>query len=102
MKWNTANRQTRLRLVAALILVIGLGGAAFIYLTADKDSDSSLASGFENSKKYHHDLELYGGEMTVLTDDLSRWFGGLWQGESLAYTVACITVVISGGCWLAS
>lgn len=44
---------------------------------------------------YKHDLELYGGKLNVLADQFMRWFAGLWHGRSLAFTVACITVVIS-------
>src|SRR5689334_9521063 len=97
MKWRITNRQTRLYLGAATVLVAGLGSAIAIYLTAGNATDSSLVDDFENSKRYHHSLELYGGEMNVLTDQLNRWFESLWHGESLAYTIACITLAISGG-----
>lgn len=94
---KTTNRQTRLYLVAALILLVGLGAAALIYLTAGNGSDSSMVEDFQNSKRYIHDLELYGGKMNVLMDQFHRWFAGLWQGKSLAFTVACITLAISSG-----
>jgi len=70
-------------------------------------NDSSSAAGYEviggfiypnageNSKKYIHDLELYGGKAAVLADDLMRWFAGLWHGKSLAFTIACVTIFIS-------
>jgi hypothetical protein len=32
--------------------------------------------------------------------ELMKWFKGLWQGESLAYTVACIIIFISFGFFL--
>jgi hypothetical protein len=78
-----------------------------IYRTAENDSNSVL--GYEegdgsvypvrpeDSKKYLRDMELYGGKANVLTDEFRRWFIGLWHGESLAFTVACITIVISLG-----
>ena len=31
----------------------------------------------------------------MLADEFSRWFEGLWQGKSLAITVACITLAIA-------
>jgi len=34
----------------------------------------------EHSKKYVHDLELYGGKSAVLADDFMRWFAGLCYG----------------------
>jgi len=95
MKWKISNLQTRLYLVSAIILVVGLGSAILIYLTAKSDSYSVL--GYEDSKTYIHDLELYGGKANVLANEFMRWFGGLWHGKSLAFTVACITIFISLG-----
>ena len=107
MKWKITNLQTRLYLITALILLIGLGSSLLIYLTAEDDSNSVLgyemAGGYvypigpEDSKKYIHDMELYGGKVNVLANEFLRWFVGLWHGRSLAFTVACITIVISFG-----
>jgi hypothetical protein len=111
MKWKTANLQTALYLISAIILVVGLGSAIFIYRTAMNDSSSSgyeVVGGFvysdtgENSKKYVHDLELYGGKAAVLADEFMRWFAGLWHGKSLAFTLACITILISLGVFFAA
>ena len=93
-----------------MILLIGSGSAIFIYRTAMNDSNND--SGYEvvgsfvypgsaeNSKKYVHDLQLYGGKAAVLADEFMRWFSGLWQGKSLAFTVACFTLCISYGVYL--
>jgi hypothetical protein len=107
MKWTTANLQTRLYLISAVILLTGLSISIWVYLTAENDSKSVLGyeiSGGnaylitpENSKKYEHDLRLMGGGAAVLADELSRWFVGLWHGRSLAFTVACITIIIALG-----
>ncbi len=97
MKWQHMNLQTRLYLIAAVILLVGLGSALLIYLTADTESDSTLIHDFENSKKYNRELELYGGKANVMADKLWRWFDGLWHGESLAYTVAGISILLSLG-----
>ncbi len=95
MKWKITNQQTHLYLISAIILLVGLGSAILIYLTAENDSDSVL--GYEDSKMYIHDLELYGGKANVLASEFMRWFVGLWHGKSLAFTVACITIFISFG-----
>jgi hypothetical protein len=84
-------------LITSIILLVGLGSAILIYLTADNAPDSGLVNDFENSKKYVHDLELYGGKANVLANELTNWFAGLWHGTSLAFTVACITIVIALG-----
>ncbi len=95
MRWETLSPQKRLYLLTAIILVVGLGSAGLIYLTAGQPSDSTMIQDFENSKRYIHDLELYGGKLNVLADQFRRWFEGLWHGRSLALTIAFITVIVS-------
>ena len=110
MKRKITNLQSRLYLIAAIILLVGLGSAVLIYLTAEDDSGGvfgyEIAGGNvypikpEDSKKYIHDLELYGGKGNVLANELMRWFAGLWHGRSLAFTMACITIFMSFGVFL--
>jgi hypothetical protein len=97
MKWKITNLLTHRYLITGIILLVGLGSSILIYLTADIASESGLVYDFENSKKYTHDLELYGGKANVLANELTNWFVGLWHGKSLAFTVACITIVIALG-----
>ena len=97
MKWKTTFTQTRLYFISAIILVLGLGSAIVIYLAAANASDSVLGYAPESSKMYLHDLELYGGKANLLADEILRWFTGLWHGESLAYTIGCITIFLSFG-----
>jgi hypothetical protein len=97
MKWKIKNPLTHRYLITAIILLVGLGSALLIYLTADNAPDSGLVNDFENSKKYVHDLELYGGKANVLANELRNWFAGLWHGTSLAFTMACITIIIALG-----
>ncbi|MEJ2696944.1 MAG: hypothetical protein P8013_09885 [Candidatus Sulfobium sp.] len=112
MKEKSGRIKKRLYLVAAIILLAGMGISAFIYLTADNDPGTVL--GYEviggdvypirpdDSKMYRHDLEVYGGKANVLMDKFMRWFASLWHGRSLALTIACITVLISLGFFLVS
>ena len=97
MNWKTANLQKRLYLIAAAVLLIGLGSSILIYLAASDAPEDMLIYEFEHSKLYRHDLELYGGKMNVLASEFMNWFEGLWHGKSLSLTVACITGVISLG-----
>jgi hypothetical protein len=111
MKWKIANRHTCLNLLSVVILVVGLGSATWIYRTAGNDSRN--ISGYEeeggsvypvnpeDSKKFLRDMELYGGKTSVLLYEFRVWFVGRWQGKSLAYTVACISVLISLGAYAA-
>jgi hypothetical protein len=110
MKWNTVKLHVYLYLVSIMILLAGIGSALWIYQSAEDDSSNNL--GYEivggyvysttpnNTKKYSHDLELYGGKAAVLADRLSRWYSGLWHGKSLAFTVACIALLLSAGVYL--
>ena len=97
MKWKITNLQTRLYLIATVILLVGLSSALPIYFSAENASGSILIHEFENSKMYTHNLELYGGKLNVFADDFMRWFVGLWYGKSLAFTVVCISIFVSLG-----
>ena len=88
------------------ILVVGLVGAALIYkASADYSTrvqeyrarGGEILPSPDNSKQYLRELELYGGTANVLAYELRTWFVGLWQGESLAYTIIFITVLVSSG-----
>ena len=105
MKCKTADLRICLNLISVIILLVGLGSAIFIYQTADDDSSGALGYQIiggtiypimpENTKIYKHDLEVYGGKAAVLADEFRRWFIGLWHGKSLAFTITCITILVS-------
>ena len=97
---KSANSHTRYKLVTILMLLAGLGSALAIYLTAGNPDEIGMVEEFEESKRFAHDLELYGGKANLIANKFSRWFEGLWHGQSLAYTVAVFTVVIAGGYFL--
>ena len=112
MEWKTSNPKTRLYLIAAAILMAGLGSAVFIYLSAEHSPGDVVgyegAGGYiypmspEDSKMYRHDLELFGGKVNVLAEGISRWFIGLWHGKSLAVIVAFMSILLSSGCFIAA
>jgi len=84
------------------ILLVGLAGAALIYVFADDDRDTDLAREITSGRMYRHNLELTGGKFSVLADQFNEWFAGLWHGRSLAYTVAVLAIAIALACfWLA-
>ena len=106
MKRNLSGLSQRLYLIGALVLVLGLAAAALIYATSKDDAGPAvgyvvaegkvytIAPG--DSKKYRHDLELYGGKAALLADDFGNWFAGLWKGRALAFTLAVISIAIAG------
>jgi hypothetical protein len=97
---KSSTTHLRYKLITSLMLFAGLGSAVVIYLTAGNPDEYTLVNEFEGSKRYAHDLELYGGKANVLADKFAHWFEGLWHGQTLAFTVAFLTVVISAGYFL--
>jgi hypothetical protein len=116
MMKNTNLKTTRLRtwlyLTSAVILLTGLVSSVLIYRAAVNDasegSNYEIIGGFmypgggTYNKRYVHDLQVYGGNAALLADRFTRWFGGLWQGTSLAYTVAVISFLVSFGIFVAA
>jgi hypothetical protein len=112
MKWKITDHRTRLKLISAIILLVGLSSAFLIYRSVENVPSSIL--GYEqgdgvvypvrpdDSKKYLRDLELYGGKTNVLLDQFRRWLVGLWHRKSLAFTVAGITIFIALGVFYAA
>jgi len=91
MTWNLRRRRTCLNILGALILALGLGSAAVIYLRAGVVHDLMP----ENSKLYARNLEVYGGKFMVIMDDFRRWLVGLWQGKPLAVIIGCTAVMLA-------
>lgn len=112
MKQKILDLPTRLTLLGVIILLAGFAGAMLIYKSAGNNSSGALGYRQEggsvypimpdDSKKYLRDMELYGGKANVIVDQFRRWFIGLWEGKSLAYTVACITIFASIGIFYAA
>ena len=90
----TSLSRRALRRLTIAILLVGFGSAAAIYLLAG--SEPSDPSGYEplQTKRYVHDLELYGGKANVMAAEFREWFVDLWQGRQLALTIAVLTVLI--------
>ena len=95
-KWMSIEPLKRCYLVTVAIVTAGFSGAFAIYLTAAEAASDPLAE-FEKSKKFAYELERMGGKAALVANDLNKWFGGLWQGETLAYTVAAGTIFIAAG-----
>lgn len=112
MKLKIMSLRTCLYLTSAVILLVGLISSALIYRAAMNDSTSDLSyeivggfvypGGGGYTKKYVHDLQLYGGNAAVLADEFMRWFTGLWHGKSLSFTVAGIAFLLSFGVFIAA
>lgn len=82
----------RLRIVTRAILAVGFAAAIVVYILAGVRPEDPLSDQL-NSKKYLHDLEMYGGKANVLAAEFREWFAGLWYGKNLAFTIAVLTVL---------
>jgi hypothetical protein len=96
MNWKSANLKTRLYIIAAALLVIGMGSSLLIYSTASEiDTENILGNPLNESKSYRRSLELYGGKANLLASQFMQWFNGLWHGKDLGITIAWITGIVS-------
>lgn len=92
----------RHRLVLACILAIGWSLSIAKYVTAVPITESDAVYEMEHSKRDLRQLEEFGGKAAVLTSDFNQWFGSIWHGRALAYTMAVLTVVVAAGYGLLS
>jgi len=85
----------RLDIAARLVLLTGVVASTAIYLLATPDEQNLLVNEFQDSKAYRHELEAYGGKLSIVSDELARWFSSLWHGENLAFTVAFVSTAVA-------
>jgi hypothetical protein len=95
MKWNLTDRSAKLRFISSAILIVGLLSAVVINIRAGQLAANPLGDQ-EDSKQYMRQMELYGGKANVIASDVRQWFGGLWHGKSLAFTVGFIALLLAG------
>jgi len=79
--------------ITLVLLVLGLGGALVIFLTATPEVVDPLLGDPMTTKKYVRELRVIGGQGNVLAAEFQDWFAGLWHGQALAGTVAVLTMV---------
>jgi hypothetical protein len=89
-----------MRLIAGVVLIVGLATAAAIYFTAEDDAPLSTSYVIvldpATSKAYVRDLERFGGKAAVLFDEFNRWLAGRWHGRALGITIAWLSVGAAG------
>ena len=56
---------------------------------------NAYATTLHDSKRYRHDLELFGGKAAVLADDFNRWLASLWHGKLLAFLLAVLALGVA-------
>jgi hypothetical protein len=84
------------------ILLVGLVGAALIYVFATGEGGADPDGEIASERMYEHNLQLMGGKFAVYVERVNQWFASLWHGRPLAYTIAVLAVAIALACfWVA-
>ena len=96
---TTRQRLERVKNLIALILTVGLGSAAVIFFSVQPPAASPLGYDPNDSKRYLRDMEMYGGKANVITSQFREWVASLFQGRSLAFTVAALTLLLALAVW---
>lgn len=92
---RTPALRNRFYLSSLASLLFGSTLSLYLYLNADDSIESRVVEEMHNSRAFRHDLEVYGGKMSLLGSQLNDWFAGLWQGRQLAVSVGCISAAIA-------
>jgi len=95
---DSTGRAERVKNLAAIILTVGLGGAVLIFFTAQAPGAGPLGDP-NDSKRYLREMEMVGGKANILTAQFREWVGGLFQGRSLALTVAILALLLAWAVW---
>jgi len=105
MKPKTTHLHTYLSIVSALIMISGLGSAAYLYQKAVNEPAYALGDQAErssvyqikpeDSKKYQRDMEAISGKAGLVVAEFRSKLAALWEGKSLAYMVAAMSILVS-------
>ncbi len=90
---------TLFRKLSYALFAIGMAASTIIYFVASPAPENPFGYDPLYTKKYLHDLEVYGGTLNIISAEFMQWFGGLWHGHNLAYTVAFMTLIVSCLFW---
>jgi hypothetical protein len=106
MNKDFSRRHNRLHLAALVILAVGLLAALAVFLGAAGDGADAGNYQIVNGQAYAVDssremqqLERLGGKASVQTFKFQQWFGSLWQGRQLGYTLAVASLALALLCW---
>ncbi len=97
---NQTDPVARVHAVIKAILTAGYGAALVIFCLARPPQANPLGYEFTDSKRYLRDMEMFGGKANILTAQFRDWLAGMFQGRSLALTVAILTSLLALGVWI--
>jgi len=81
------------------VLLIGLTAGLLIYMFTSDDEGVDYGRQIASGRMYQHNVAVMGGKFGLYVEQFNQWFGGLWHGRPLAYTVAVLAVAISLVCF---
>lgn len=90
-KFKNIGLRKKLLLLAVAVFIVGFAVSAAVYLNTEPQSPDTYEFRPEDSRMFRHNLEVYGGKISLAVSDFSVWFSDLWRGRQLAYTIAFIT-----------
>jgi hypothetical protein len=96
LSWRVMKRRTRFDIVRGVLLV-GLASAIAVYMTAVNPADDPLGNPMDTSKIYQRNMEMVGGTANLVAGQITDWVKGLFQGRTLAYTLAFLTLALAYG-----
>ena len=88
---------SKINRISLLILLLGFATSVVIWCVAPPVEPDALRDDPLNEKRYRRQLRVIGGQANQLSADFIDWFGERWEGRNLAYTIAVLTVVATGG-----
>jgi hypothetical protein len=103
---STISRRSLLNYIGVFILLCGMGGGEFIYwrsLRAGSGSDNEdpLDSQYD-SRVYQREVQTYVGTFGLIMEQWSRAATKLREPRPLAITIAVLSMLAAGGCFLAA
>lgn len=107
MQRSWLSNKVWLTALGLVILVAGLTGA-YVLRTQARTGDASqyrIVGGqayldqSEDSKQDAGELQRYGGNAAIVIAAYKRKFHNLFHGDSLAYLLAIVTVLLAAGCF---
>jgi hypothetical protein len=75
------------------VLAVGASVSLALWLTLPEADDTLYE--MTVSKSYVRMLQRFGGKASVVFDEMTRWFAGLWEGKTLALTLLALSVLIA-------
>ena len=98
-KGSMEQRVERVKNLVAIIVTLGLGSALAIFFLAQGPGANPLGAEPGDSKRYLRDMEMYGGKANLIASQFREWVTGMLHGQSLAYTVTALTLLLALAVW---